>query len=344
MSVIGALAIIVACLLDTSKPTTAADAGGQEALGKSLFEDKSLSLDGKVSCQSCHDPAHAYASAHARSIGVDGKTGTRNAPSLVGIANDDAFFWDGRRTRLEDVVLDPFTNPVELGLPSLDTLLERLGREPKLLAEFRETYPKANSVPTIEQVQTALASFVSSLTTTSSQFELLQPNGHLSSAVAEQGRLLFEGIAGCSDCHRVDGRVARFTDGQYHHSGVEQSAISARLSAVTQAVVTQNLDAAGLGPKLLIDPEWSALGRFCVTHNPADIGAFRTPSLRNVAITAPYMHDGSIATLADAVDHEIYYRGFSNGHPINLSLSERQALVAFLETLTDGSVEQTNVP
>jgi cytochrome c peroxidase len=81
--------------------------------------------------------------------------------------------------------------------------------------------------------------------------------------------------------------------------------------------------------------DWSSLGRFVVSHQPADIGAFRTPSLRNVAVTAPYMHDGSIASLSEAVDHEIYYRGFTRGNPINLSLSEREALVAFLKTLTD---------
>ena len=144
------------------------------------------------------------------------------------------------------------------------------------------------------------------------------------------------GVAGCSECHSIDGKRDRFSDGRYHHSGVEQASVSTHLAIVTHAVIDQSLDAARLGPKVLTDPDWSALGRFTVTHNPADIGAFRTPSLRNVAATAPYMHDGSIATLSEAVDHEIYYRGFSQERPINLSSDERQMLVeVFLKALTD---------
>jgi cytochrome c peroxidase len=107
------------------------------------------------------------------------------------------------------------------------------------------------------------------------------------------------------------------------------------LPELAKEVVREDLDAAALGPKVLAEPAWSALGRFVVSHDPADVGAFRTPSLRNVALTAPHMHDGSIATLTEAVDHEVYYRGVSVGHPIDLTLAERQALVSFLETLTD---------
>jgi cytochrome c peroxidase len=187
----------------------------------------------------------------------------------------------------------------------------------------------------VEQMQIALASFVRSLTIGTSASDRSQSSSKPFSAQTEQGRRLFVGMAGCSECHSIDAKHDRFSDGQYHHAGVEQTSVNARLSALTHAVVDQSLDAARLGPKVLTDPDWSALGRFTVTHNPADIGAFRTPSLRNVAITAPYMHDGSIPTLSEAVDHEIYYRGFSQGHPINLSATERQELVEFLKTLTD---------
>jgi cytochrome c peroxidase len=106
-----------------------------------------------------------------------------------------------------------------------------------------------------------------------------------------------------------------------------------------QDVLSENLDASALGPRVLTNAQWSDLGRFVVSHRPADIGAFRTPSLRNVAVTAPYMHDGSIVTLEAAVDHEIYYRGFSSGHPINLTQAERNAIVAFLESLTDAHID-----
>ena len=146
---------------------------------------------------------------------------------------------------------------------------------------------------------------------------------------------MFSGVAQCSECHRIDADATRFSDDSYHHSGIGAATQSKTLSQLSQAVMTANLDASQLGPKLLTDSAWSALGRFAVSHQPADIGAFRTPSLRNVAVTAPYMHDGSIATLSEAVDHEIYYRGFSRGRPINLSIAERQALCAFLTSLTD---------
>ncbi len=305
------------------------------SLGAAIFQDATLSSDGKVSCRTCHVPEHAYSDSHARSIGVESKIGTRNAPSLIGISDDDAFTWDGRRTRLEDVVLDPFTNPVEFGLPSMDVVLKRLGNEPGMVTKFRGAFPNAGAVPTREQVQTALASFVRSLAIDTSVFDQTRSLSQPLQAQAEQGRRLFVGVAGCSECHSSDGKRDRFSDGQYHHSGVEQASVSTRLTVVTHAVIDQSLDAARLGPKVLTDPDWSALGRFTVTHNPGDIGAFRTPSLRNVAATAPYMHDGSIATLASAVEHEIYYRGFSSGHPINLSLAEKKALVEFLKTLND---------
>src|SRR5450432_4094739 len=191
-SVTGTIAIIFALVFVTCHCAAASDASDPVALGRLLFQDASLSLDGKISCQSCHDPAHAYSNSNARSIGIAGKLGTRNAPSLVGIANDDAFFWDGRRTRLEDVVLDPFTNPVELGLPSTDAVLERLGRQPDMIAKFRETFPKAKTVPTLEQVQAALTSFVRSLASASREYDRGDSHDHFPSAEADRGRGLFE--------------------------------------------------------------------------------------------------------------------------------------------------------
>ena len=307
----------------------------QVELGRTLFADVSLSHDGRTSCQSCHNPAHAYADSHPRSMGTDGRVGTRNAPSLVGIGNDTTFFWDGRRTKLEDVVIDPFTNPVELGLPSVGDVIARLRLEPNVMGKFRAAFPTAPDVPSIAQVSFALAAFVRSLDTGTSAFDQMRTQQHALSAEADRGRRLFDGIAGCSSCHAMANEAATFSDGQYHHSGIGAATQSVTLPELTKSVVAASLDATALGPKVLTDADWSALGRFTVTHKPADIGAFRTPSLRNVAMTAPYMHDGSIATLSAAVDHEIYYRGFSSGHPTNLTQTERQAIVAFLETLTD---------
>lgn len=302
------------------------------SLGQRLFADAALSRDGKVSCQTCHDPAHAYASPQPKAVGVDGKTGTRNAPSLVGIASDTTFFWDGRRSHLKNAVVDPLTNPVELGLSSRDEVVRRLRADPAIVRAFHAAY--STDPISFAQVQDALASFVRSLTTGTSAFDRSQSGGLPLPAQARQGKALFAGIGGCSACHALTGSPPRFSDNQYHHSGIGP-APAKRLPALAQAVVHANLDASGLGPKVLANADWSALGRFAVSHNPADIGAFHTPSLRNVAVSAPYMHDGSIATLREAVDHEVYYRGFSTGHPVNLTDEERRALVSFLESLTD---------
>jgi len=304
-------------------------------LGRALFTSPLLSRDGRVACSSCHDPARAYADSHPNGIGVGGKIGTRNVPSLIGVANDTSFFWDGRRARLEEVVLDPITNPFEMGSPYLADAIERLRSDPELSRKFQDAFPKEARNITSEQVQRALIAFVTSLSTGKSTFDRAQQRHEALPGNAELGRKLFEGVAGCASCHALTGTPMRFSDGKFHHSGIGEIVRSEHLSRLAQDVVRQDLDANALGPKVLADSHWASLGRFVVSHRPTDIGAFRTPSLRNVAVTSPYMHDGSIATLSDAVDHEIYYRSLSTGHPINLTQGERQAIVAFLETLTD---------
>jgi cytochrome c peroxidase len=304
-------------------------------LGFALFQDAALSRNGKVACRTCHDPDRAYANSLTRAIGIDGAVGTRNAPSLIGIGDDPSFFWDGRRTRLEDVVLDPLTNPVEMGQTDTAQVIAALRRQPHMLALFRKAFPAAPQLPTLKQVSTALTAFIRSLKTGSSAYDKAKEGVASLPADAALGETLFAGAAGCSECHTVDGPRAAFSDRRYHHSGVAQERAAGRLLVVAREVVDQSLDPDALGKKLLTDDDWSSLGRFAVSHEPADIGAFKTPSLRNVASTAPYMHDGSIANLSEAVDHEIYYRGFSSGHPVNLSHIERQAIVAFLESLTD---------
>lgn len=304
-------------------------------LGRMLFSDPSIGRDENTSCASCHDPRHGYADNHARALGVDGHNGTRNAPSLIGIASNRFFFWDGRRTQLEDVVLDPITNPVELGWPSELDLLERFRRDPKWLTRFRSAFPADSESVTLEHLKVSLSAFVRLLSTGSSAFDEARRLNKPLSAQVESGRHLFTQIAKCDDCHTIESTRPAFSDGEFHFSGIGAPSQNGELSQLVQTVLANPLDVSLIGPKVLTDSKWSALGRFIVTRRPADIGAFRTPSLRNVAVTGPYMHDGSIPTLAEAVDRELYYRAFSQGRPVNLSAGERQALVAFLESLTD---------
>jgi len=328
-----AIAIMLACCLSFSQGVCSAENDALVELGRSLFSTTSLSRDGKTSCQTCHSPLNAYADTRPTSVGVDNGRGTRNAPSLVDISDYTAFFWDGRRSRLEDVVIDPFTNPVELGLASTDDLLARLRNENALQRDLELAFPDAEKRPTLKQVSQALTSFVRSLRMTASTAQTTM--AATPSAKIRLGRALFEGVAGCNECHTTEGNPPRYSDGLYHHSGVDASLPTAQLPETARTIIQQSLPIEALGPKILTDANWSVLGRFVVTQRPADLGSFRTPSLRNVALTSPYMHDGSIATLAEAVDHELFYRGFARGHPLNLSRPERAALVAFLETLTE---------
>jgi len=298
------------------------------AAGEAVFNARSLSKDGKVNCATCHDPQHAFTDGKAKAVGVFGKTGTRNTPSLLGIADDPAFFWDGRRSTLADVVLDPFTNPVELGLDSVTELEARIAGDETVRTRLESAFDGGRQKTTLERVRASLVCYVRSLS------ENAQASATTTSPMtpqAERGKKLFIGLAGCSECHRVEN--GRYSDSKYHHSGVEQAEITSRLDTLSRIVAESTLSADKLGPQVLADAEWSALGRFVVTHQPIDIGAFLTPSLRNVAATAPYMHDGSIRSLREAVDREIYYRAFSTGRTTNLSQDERDALVAFLETL-----------
>jgi cytochrome c peroxidase len=329
------LAPVLLALLTISISARPLVAQDSSALGKAIFEDKSLSRDGRTSCSSCHDPTHGYADARPTSAGVGGTLGTRNAPSLIGIAEDSAFFWDGRRSKLSDAVLDAFTNPVELDLVSADELIQRIRARKDYVERFRAAFPRNAQGPTAQQVAMALTSFIGSLKTGNSDFDRGLRNEAPLSPLAARGREVFDNIAHCSDCHTMSGEVPRFTDDSFHFSTIGSSPRSAFLSSIAEEVVSQHLTGGELGPKVLSDPRWSSMGRFAVSLDPRDIGSFKTPSLRNVARTPPYMHDGSVATLEEAVSHEIYYRNSVGGQSLILSVSERQALIAFLESLDD---------
>ncbi|MBN8885851.1 MAG: c-type cytochrome [Rudaea sp.] len=324
--------VLIALLM--CAPEVKAASSEQVELGRALFGSAGLSRDGSVSCQSCHHPDHAYADIQARSIGLSNKQGTRNAPSLVDVAQRPLLFWDGRRTRLSEAVLDPLVNPVEMGWPSLNELEAKLQADPQWPARFRKAFPEAQAKPTSNQIASALVAFLATLKSEDNPFDRARQQQTPLPALAEQGKALFQGSAQCGQCHSLDGK-ASFTDEAFHHSGINDPSQQAGLPQLAKTVMDVALTGNALAARLLSDPQWSALGRFAVSHRPADIGAFRTPSLRNVAVTAPYMHDGSIATLEEAVDHEIYYRGLNTGRPINLTVQERRALIAFLRSLTD---------
>lgn len=302
-------------------------------LGRKLFFDAQLSQDGTVSCSSCHQPTQAFADGRVVSVGTGKRIGTRNTPSLLNVVIGEPLFWDGRRDQLDAAVLDPFTNAVEMGDSDLAEVIHKLTIRSDYRTAFHHAFPSENTAISATQVGTALTAFVRLLPQGLSAYDRYRAgNINALSMQAREGLRLFQGKAECSSCHLL--AAGRFTDGQFHHSGVGLGDVDTHLGELTSAALQRNLTVAAMGSAIGQDPKLSALGRFVVSHQAIDVGAFRTPSLRNIGITAPYMHDGSIKTLEAAVDTEIYYRGLSTGRPISLTVDERREIIAFLRSLT----------
>jgi cytochrome c peroxidase len=272
---------------------------GGVALGKRLFFDTQLSIDFTLSCASCHQPAHAFSDTVAQSHGVRGQTTSRNAPSLLNRAYGQIFFWDARAALLEETVTQPIRNPRELGL-DLIALVERLWQNPSYRSEFQAEYSDGITETNIAR---SLASYVRSLRAGDSPFDRYMAGDRTAmSPEAIAGLRVFAGKGNCVACHIG----ATLTDERLHNTGV-----------------SVGLDA----------------GRQVVTAVDADRGKFKVPSLRNVALTAPYMHDGSLATLEAVVD--FYDRGGGSNpnldpeiKPLRLTAGDKRSLIAFLKTLT----------
>jgi cytochrome c peroxidase len=314
------------------------------ALGNALFVDKQLSRDGSISCASCHDAQQAFTDGKSVPQGVGGRSGTRHAPSLFNVGYAKILTSDGRRTTLESQVADPFTNPQEHGLANQEDLLARVVSRNEYRALLGAAFPNRASVWRPQHLFDALAAYLRVLRAGDSSFDQYyygqDPTALDASAI--RGLKVFRGSAGCSQCHRVGRDDALFTDDEFHGGGVGVHDIAARLHELTKKALA--LTQEEISERVTSDRELAALGRFLVTHNPQDIGKYKTPSLRNVALTGPYMHDGSIATLKDAIEYEIYYRGIELGRPLLVTPSERSDLLAFLLALTSPCIALKTCP
>lgn len=278
-------------------------------LGRTLFYDPRLSRDGTISCGSCHQQFAAFANAgHTLSHGVDGQHGTRNAPALQNLRWKPNFFWDGGPSNIETMPLAPITNPMEMD-ETLDNVLRKLNAD----ADYQRRFAQVFGSGPIDSYQflRALAQFSAALTSANSRYDRY--------ARGESGGTLSElelgGLAvlrqKCSSCHAGE----LFTDESFRNNGLDRS-------------FAQDS------------------GRAHITGRGIDVGRFKVPSLRNVALTAPYMHDGRFATLSEVLNHydhgmvesgtlDAQLRRPSQGPGIALSALERQQLLAFLATLTD---------
>ena len=318
------------------------------ALGKKLFEDKRFSATGKISCATCHAAEKGFTDGPLSvSKGIEDLTGTRNAPTVINAAYFTSQFWDGRSPSLEDQSLHPFLNPVEMGLLSHDPILEIARTDPDYVTMFKDVFGKKGKKITMDQVTKAIAAFERTQVGGNSSFDhyyFKGSDGALTDA-QKRGFEIFVNEGRCVSCHRVEQTTALFTDNKFHNIGVGINNIQGDVPELATAFLEADLTLAQVDIKVLTDARTSEIGRFAVTRGFDDLGGFKTSTLRNIALTAPYFHDGSVATLREAVVH--YNNGgvTNEGDPVNdflsggirpLNLTDEQIddLVAFMEALT----------
>jgi cytochrome c peroxidase len=318
------------------------------ALGEKLFHDTRFSTTLEVSCATCHDAGKAFTDSPLKtSEGINKLTGTRNAPTVVNAAYFHAQFWDGRSPSLEDQSLHPPINPVEMGLKNHDPILQIVRTDPEYIAAFKTVFNKSGDAVTMGEVTKAIASFERTILSGNSAFDRYYFGGKEDALTVAQkrGLDLFVNKGRCVSCHVIEQTQALFTDNRFHNIGVGINNIQGEVPALAGEFMKAKATLAEVDVKVLGDKRTSELGRFAVNKTFDDIGSFKTPTLRNVAATGPYMHDGSVRTLLDAVVH--YDNGgvtkkgdpvndfLSSGiRPLNLTDAERDDLVAFMEALT----------
>ena len=303
-------------------------------LGRHLFFDKQLSGDGQIACASCHIPEKAFTDGRPLAQGVGGRQGSRKTPSVINAGYNAAQFWDGRRVTLEEQVLDPFFNPNEHGIADKEELLRTIRQDAAYSPLFKKAFGiEAKGISTTH-VSKALATFVRSLVAGDSPVDryLYAGDKQALSPGQVRGLELFRGTAQCSTCHIIGEHAALLMDGDYHSMSIGFDELMPKIAELSQQAARATPEE--LDRLIISNPDAAALGRFMITLDPQDIGKFKTPSLRNVTLVAPYMHDGSVATLEEAVDREIYYRGQLMGRPLILTPSEKEDLIAFLKALS----------
>ncbi len=308
-------------------------------LGRKLYFDPRLSVDGTVACATCHDTSRGFTDQRPTSEGVGNQLGQRNAPTTMNALFMQTQFLDGRSRTLEDQARLPITNPIEMGMPNEEAALKAIQDDPDYRRLFQTAYGRD---PNFDDLARAIAAFERTLVFLDSPFmRFLAGDQKAISAEAKRGWELFNGKARCVSCHQLSPSNPIGTDGRFHNIGVAARAQNFEVLAKKALAIlgTEGRDEEAVD-RLAIESDLSELGRFMVTKDRADLGAFKTLQLTNVGITAPYMHDGSMRTLWDVSDH--YNKGgesnpFLDGGMEALALSEAEIddLVVFLFSMTD---------
>jgi cytochrome c peroxidase len=321
-------------------PADNAQTPAKIALGERLFFDGRLSADGTVACSTCHDPARGFTDGRATSVGIKGRVGQRNAPTILNALYNKTQFWDGRVKTLEEQAALPIVNSIEMGQATLDAAVASIAADPGYRAAFENVFGRAPSGPDLLR---AIASYERTQVSFDSPFDrFIAGDQHAIDDSARRGWELFNTRARCNKCHALseDKRdVTYFTDNDFHNIGIG----IIRHNVVALARQAEQLIDSG-DPTALdraaIQTDMSALGRFLITKKEADIASFKTPSLRNLLVTAPYFHDGSQATLWDVMDHYNKGDGLQDPYldediqPLALTEGEIDDVVAFLASLT----------
>jgi cytochrome c peroxidase len=331
----GLPADLFAELIPKDNPMTAE----KVTLGEKLFFDKRLSSDNTVSCATCHDPATALAESNMVGIGIQNKKGARNSPSVINAMFNESQFWDGRAPSLEEQAKLPIINSIEMGMKDHNLVVAKV----KEAAEYRPLFAAAfgNEGITIDTIAKAIASFERTQLSGNSPFDrFIAGDKKAISESAKRGWELFNNQARCISCHAFNASSPFFSDFKFHNIGV--AAKDQNFSALARRarqIIGSSPNATDAIDELALKEGFSELGRFLVTKQPKDIGAFKTSMLRDIELTAPYMHNGSEKTLLDVV--KFYDKGgelnpnLDGGmRPLKLKDSQMDDLVEFMKTLT----------
>jgi cytochrome c peroxidase len=310
----------------------------QIALGEKLFNDVRLSVNDKVSCATCHDPKKGFVDHKALPDGVAApkERPVRNSPTVLHAMFNATQFWDGRAPSLEEQAKLPILNPIEMGQKSPEDVVAKV----RAIPEYKEAFPKVfGREATFDDIAAAIAAFERTQFAADAPFDrFIKGDAKAMDASAQRGWALFNGKARCNSCHAFSPVNPLFSDQKFHNIGIAAHKtnfidLARRAAASVRSGDMKQID------ELAIQTEFSELGRFLVTKHTNDIGAFKTPNLRDVALTAPYMHDGSLATLWDVMDH--YNKGGIpnpnlDGGIQRLGLTEKEIddVVAFMAALT----------
>ncbi len=269
------------------------------ALGKQLYFDKRLSLDKTVSCASCHDPKHGWSNADRFAKGVEGKLGGRSAPTIINSAYNRFQFWDGRAASLEEQALGPIANPIEMAM-KLEDVIARLNKIEGYRKQFQEIF---GTEVTEKNLAKAIAAYERTILSGDAPYDRFKAGDKSAlSEAAQRGMKLFFNKARCTSCHSGP----NFMDGGFHNVGIG------------------------------MDQKKPDVGRRAISKLEGDMGSFKTPTLREIARTAPDMHDGSLKTLEEVIEH--YNKGgIANDYldeeifPLRLTAEEKKDLATFLK-------------